>query len=228
MKNRRTGMAPRARRCVACRRAPHDRRARRRQRLAALRRLPRPRLSRRGRLHGSRQLGDLARRRLQVRLHAAGRRAGLQHHGDRAAVAVRAACHRVGPRPRPGLPRRLPAAGRADAVGARRNRHHRHRHRRGDRHGDRPQPDLRHSAGDRRHHHRARRLPDPLSAEARLPLGRGADHHAARRHRRLLRHPDRAGRSGLGPGHPRLCADRRHRHQSRRCSIWRWASSAPP
>ena len=31
-----------------------------------------------------------------------------------------------------------------------------------------------------------------------LPLGRGADHHAARRHRRLLRHPDRARRSRLG------------------------------
>ena len=112
-----TGLASPARRCVARRRASHDRRAHRRQRLAALRRLPRPRLSRRGRLYGPRQLGDLARRRLQVRLHAAGRRAGLQHHGDRAAVAVRAARHRLGPRPRPGLPRRLPAAGRAACCG---------------------------------------------------------------------------------------------------------------
>ena len=32
-----------------------------------------------------------------------------------------------------------------------------------------------------------------------LPLGRGLHHHAARRHRRLLRHPDRPRRSGLGP-----------------------------
>ncbi len=55
-----------------------------------------------------------------------------------------------------------------------RDRHLRHRPRRGDRHRDRPQPALRHPARDRRHHHRARRFPDPLAAEPRLPLGRGA------------------------------------------------------
>ena len=36
--------------------------------------------------------------------------ADLQHHGDRAAVAVRPARHRIRPRPRPGLPRRLSAS----------------------------------------------------------------------------------------------------------------------
>jgi uncharacterized membrane protein YqjE len=42
-----------------------------------------------------------------VRLHAAGRRARFQHHGHRPAVALRPAGHRLGPRSRPGLPRRL-------------------------------------------------------------------------------------------------------------------------
>ena len=39
---------------------------------------------------------------LSVALH-------VQHHGDHPAVALRAAGHRLGPRPGPGLPRRLPA-----------------------------------------------------------------------------------------------------------------------
>ena len=43
-----------------------------------------------------------------------------------------------------------PAPGGLSAVAAGRDRHHRHRHRRGDRHGDRPQPAVRHSARDRR------------------------------------------------------------------------------
>ena len=57
------------------------------------------------------------------------------------------------------------------AVGAGRDRDLRHRPRRGDRHGDRAQPALRHSARARRPHHRARRVPDPLPAEARASAG---------------------------------------------------------
>ena len=139
----------------------------------------------------------------------------LQHHGDHAAGAVRAARHRLGPRPGAGLPRRLSALGRLSAVARRRDRHHRHRHRRGDRHGHRPQPAVRHPAGDRRAADRARRVPDPLSAAAGLSLSRGADHHAARRHRRLLCRPDRARQPGMGTADPRLRADHRDRAQSR-------------
>ena len=69
---------------------------------------------------------------------------------------------------------------------------------RGDRHGDRPQSSVRHSARDRRHPHRARRVPHPVDAEARLPLDRGLHRHPARGHRRLLRHSDRHGRSRSG------------------------------
>src|ERR1700730_1108026 len=53
----------------------------------------RARLSGRGRLHGPRQLGDLARGRLEVRLRAALHRAALEPDGDPAAGAVRAARH---------------------------------------------------------------------------------------------------------------------------------------
>ena len=60
-----------------------------------------------------------------------------------------------------------------------------------------------------------------------LPLARGADHHAARRHRRLLRRADRAGRPGMGRGDPRLRADHARSSPTRTCSIWPWASSAP-
>ena len=194
---------------------------------APARGLPGARLSRRRRLHGPGQLGHLARRRLQVRLHAAGRRARLQHHGDRAAGAVRASRHRLGPRPGAGLPRRLSALGRLSAVGRRRDRHHRHRHRRGDRHRHRAQPAVQHSPRDRRAADRARRVPDPLPAADGLSLSRGADHHAARRHRRLLCRADRAGQPGMGAADPRLRADDRDRHAIRTCCIWRWASSAP-
>src|SRR5581483_4712109 len=48
------------------------------------------RLSGRRRLYGSRQLGDLARGRLQVRLRAADRRASVQHDGDPVAGALHA------------------------------------------------------------------------------------------------------------------------------------------
>ena len=115
----------------------------------------------------------------------------------------------------------FPPPRRAAPLGAGRDRDHRHRYRRGDRHRHRPQPHLRHPAGDRRAHHRARRVPDPLSAAARLPLGRGADHHAARRHRRHAspcrsRSPIRIGRRSS-----RASLRRRRSSPIRRCSIWR-------
>src|SRR5262249_36995993 len=71
--------------------------------------VPRARLSRRGRLHGSRQLGDLARRWFEVRLRAADSRAAVEPDGDRAAIAVHAARRRRWTRPRAGLPRFLSA-----------------------------------------------------------------------------------------------------------------------
>ena len=93
------------------------------------------------------------------------------------AIMLQALCVRLGiasrPRPGAGLPRRLPALCRLSALGARRVRHLRHRSGRGDRHGDRAQSPVRHSARDRRAAHRARRVPDPVDAAARLPLCRG-------------------------------------------------------
>ena len=72
----------------------------------------------------------------------------------------------------------------------------------------------------------ARRVPDPVAAEQGLPLDRGLHHHAARRDRGLLRGPDRAGRPGLGRGHPRLRADDARSSPTRTCSTSRSASSA--
>ena len=103
-------------------------------------------ISGRGRLYGSRQLGDLARRRFPVRLRAADGRAVVQRDGDRAAVAVHAARRRRRARPRPGLPQFLSAMGVAAAVAVGGNRHHRYRSGRGDRHRDRPQSAVSHSA----------------------------------------------------------------------------------
>ena len=190
--------------------------------------VPRARLSGRGRLHGPRQLGDLARRRLEVRLRAADRRAAFQSDGDPAAGAVRAARHRRRPRSGAGLPRRVSARGVVAALGAGRNRDLRHRPCRGDRHGDRAQSAVRHSARNRRADHRARRVPDSVDAKPRLPLDRGFHRHAARRHRGLLHRPDRDGRSRMGRGDPRLRADDRDRAQSRHALSRASASSAPP
>ena len=164
--------------------------------------VPRARLPGRRRLHGSRQLGDLARGRLQVRLHAADRRAAVEPDGDPAAGVVRAARHRRRPRLGAGLPRRISPRGVMAALGAGRDRDLRHRPCRGDRHRDRAQPAVRHSARDRRADHRARRVRHSLAAEPRLPLDRGVHRHAARRHRDLLCGADRDGRSGLGRGDP--------------------------
>jgi hypothetical protein len=69
------------------------------------------------------------------------------------------------------------------ALGGERDRDLRDRSGRGDRDRDRAQSAVRHSARARRDHHRARRVPDPLAAEHRLPLDRGADRDAARRDR---------------------------------------------
>ncbi len=190
-------------------------------------RLSRARLSRRRRLHGPGQLGDVARRRRQVRLRAALRRA-------RCRTSWRSSCSTLCARwrSRPGATSRRPAATpipravASAALVAGRNRDLRHRPRRSHRHGDRPQPALRHTARDRRHRHRARRVPDPLPAEQGLSLDRGLHHHAARRHRRLLPRPDRAGRPGMGRGDPRLRADDARSSPTRTCSISRSASSA--
>ena len=190
--------------------------------------VPRARLSGRGRLHGPRQLGDLARRRLEVRLRAADRRAAVQPDGDPAAGAVRAAWHRRRPRSGAGLPRRVSARGVVAALGAGGDRDLRHRPGRGDRHRDRAQSAVRHSARNRRADHRARRVPDPVDAEPRLPLDRGLHRDAARRHRDLLCDPDRDGRSRMGRRDPRLRADHRDRHQSRHALSRASASSAPP
>ena len=183
--------------------------------MAQARGVPRARLSGRRRLHGPGQLGDLARRRLEVRLRAAHRRAAVQSDGDPAAGAVRAAWHRRRPRSGAGLPRRVSARGVVAALGAGGDRDLRHGSRRGDRHRDRAQSSVRHSARTRRADHRARRVHHPLAAEPRLPLDRGVRRHAARRDHRLLCDPDRHGRSGLGRGDPRVCADHADRHQSR-------------
>src|SRR5712691_2378401 len=56
------------------------------------------------RLYGSWQLGDVARRRLEIRLRAAHHRAVFQPDGDSLAGALRPARDRVWPGPRPGLP----------------------------------------------------------------------------------------------------------------------------
>ena len=135
-------------------------------------RLSRSRLSRRRRLHGPRQLGDLARRRLQVRLRAAHHRADVEPDGDPAPGALHQARHRLASRPRPSLPRRLPALRRLSALGARRACHLRDGSGRGDRHGDWAQSPVRHSARDRRAADRARRVSHSVDAAARLPLCR--------------------------------------------------------
>jgi hypothetical protein len=125
-------------------------------------------LSGRGRLYGPRQLGHLARRRFQIRLRAAHHRASVQHHGDRAAVAVHAAWGRRRARSRPGLPRFLSALGGVAALAVGGNRHYRDGSGRSDRHRDRPQSLVPYSARNRRHHHRRRRFPDPGAAGIRV------------------------------------------------------------
>ncbi len=92
------------------------------------------------------QLGHLARRRLEVRLHAAVHHPDVEPHGDPAAGALRAPRHRHGPRPRPGLPRLVLQTGQLRAVAVGGDSHHRPRPRRGDRHGHRPEAAVRHSA----------------------------------------------------------------------------------
>ena len=209
------GLARRARRSGAGGGAPQHRDRHEPLALAAGAELPRPRLSRRRRLHGPGQLGDLARRRVALRLHAPLRGAGLQPDGDRPAIALRAARGGERARPRAGLPRLLSGAGLLRALGAGGARHLRHRPCRSDRHGDRPQPAPRHPARDRRRRHRPRRVPGALSAEQGLSLDRGVHHHAARRHRGLLRRADRARAARILGGPRRLRARSADRDQPR-------------
>ena len=113
-------------------------RAARDRRLSPPVHLPRPRLSRRHRLYGPGQLGDGARRRLEIRHGAALRRRAVQPHGDRAAIADGAARPRRRPRSRQRLPRAFSAHRLFGALAAGRGGHSRDRSRRGHRHGDRP------------------------------------------------------------------------------------------
>ncbi len=70
----------------------------------------------RRRLYGPWKLGNVDRGGIEVRLHAASRCACLQHHGDRASVAMRPARHRLRARPRASLPGCLSALGVVSAV----------------------------------------------------------------------------------------------------------------
>ena len=112
------------------------------------------------------------------------------------------------------------------AVGG--DRDHRDRSCRSDRHRDRAQSAVSHSARDRRHHHGARRLPDPGTAGLRLPLDRGLCGGDAGRDRGLFRGADRAGRSRLGRGAPRASRRAAICSPIARCSISRSAFSARP
>ena len=207
-------MAASARRPLAVRSLRLDRHAAAGPAVEEAHGLPRARLSGRRRLHGSRQLGHVARRRLEVRLRAADGCAALQPDGDPAAGAVRAARHRIRPRPGAGLPRRFSPCGLMAALGDGGDRDLRDRSRRGHRHRDRSQPLVRRAARARRLDHGARRVPDPVDAEPGLPLDRGLHRDAARRHCAMLRYPDRDGRSGLGRGDSRFRPDHPGRHQS--------------
>ena len=142
---------------------------------------------------------------------------------------VRAAWHRRRPRSGAGLPRRVSPRGVVAALGAGGDRDLRHRPCRGDRHRDRAQSVVRHSARNRRADHRARRVPHPVDAEPGLPLDRGLHRHACSASSRCAScDPDRDGRSRMGRGDhaasrrpPRSCQSR---HALSRAS----ASSAPP
>ena len=122
-----------------------------------------------------------------------------------------------------------PRAGRPRALARLRAGDHRLRPGRGDRHGHRAAAAVRHPADRRRADRRARRVPGAVPDEPRLPLPRGVRRRAAGGHRGLLRRR----RSSL-PQPPvargaaaASCRPARDRHQSRRCSTSRSASSAP-
>ena len=174
----------------------------------------RARLSGLGRLHGSRQLGDRSRRRIEVRLHAAVGHPAVEPDGDPAAGARRAARHRHRPRSRAGLPRQLFAAGQFHAVAGLRGRDHRLRSGGSDRHRDCAETAVRHSPDRRRADHRARRLPAAAADEQGLPLPRSLRHLAADRHRGLLCDPDLRRRAAGCRDAARLPAVDRDRHQS--------------
>ena len=169
----------------------------------------RPRLSRRGRLHGSGQLGHRPRRRIALRLHAAQRDHAVQPDGDPAAGAVGAPRHRQRPRPRPGLPRSLLAAGHASCCGC--SARWRSRRAISRRSSARRSRSICSSASAvlGRVPHRARRPARALSAAVPLPLRRGAGGAAHPRHRRFVR--DRAGAGAARPRRRAALADARSR-----------------
>ena len=210
----RNRLAAQPQHALALRRLRHHRHATQGAAVEEAHRLSRAGLSRRRRLHGSGKLGDLARRRLEVRLRAAHHRAAFEPHGDPAAGAVRAAGHRRRARSGAGLPRRVPSRGGLAAVGAGGDRHLRDRPRRSDRHRHRPQSLVQNSAGNRRRHHRARCVPHSGNAAPRLPLDRILRRSPARCHRRLLCGPNCARRPRLAQGDPGFRAHDRNRDQS--------------
>ncbi len=177
---------------------------------------PRAGLSGLRRLHGSRQLGDRPRGRVEVWLHAAVGHPDLEPDGDPAAGAGSKARHRHRPRSGAGLPRCFSKwVSVPSAVGRLRSRDHRLRPRRGDRHRDRAESAVRHSPGRRRADHGTRRLPAAAVDEPRLSLSRSFCDRAPGRDRGLLRGPDRGGGAAGGRDAARIRADRRDLHQSR-------------
>ncbi|CAA9254696.1 MAG: Manganese transport protein MntH, partial [uncultured Craurococcus sp.] len=180
---------------------------------AAARRLRRARLSRRRRLHGPGQLGNRPRRRVGLRLHAALGGARLLADGDPAPGALRPDRHRHRAGPGAALPGPLPAPGQPRALGAGRGRHLRNRPRRADRHGDRPQPSLRHPAAGRGGADGVRCVADPLAAAPGRALAGGAGRRADGPRLRLLRGADGARPAGLGGGARRLPAERLDSHR---------------
>ena len=167
----------------------------RRVELAAVSDLCRPRIPGCRGLHGSGQLGDIARRWQPVRLCPAVRCAALEPDGHPAAGALRAARHRLRAGPGTGLPGCLSELGEPAPLGAGGSCDHCHGPCRSDRHGDRAQPAISHPARDRHPDHGPRCVFDPVSAEQGVPLGRGVHHHPARGHRPVFSDADCARQS---------------------------------
>ena len=159
-----------------------------------------------GRLHGPRQLGDRHRRRVEVRLHAAVCRAGVQHVGGAVAGFGRPAGHRHRAGPGAGVPRQLPAPGRDRIMAGVRAGDHRLRLGGGDRHRHRAQPAVRDAVGAGGAGDGTGRLPAAAADAARVPVPGGVHRRAASIDCRVLRGADRAGVAagcgGAGRLHP--------------------------
>ena len=186
--------------------ASHDRDFSRRRILAKATRVFRSRLSRRGRLHGSRELGDRFGRGFGIRLHAAEHHSAFEFDGDPVASAVRAARHCHPTRSRAGLPRSLFSAGFARALGYLRIGDLRLRFGRSDRFGHRVEFAFQNSPRLRRLHHGTRRPRRALSAKQRLSLHRGARSHADFNNRRLFSFRSYFFQAGISGRAGRFCS----------------------